>query len=196
MLSSAAILAGGRATRFGGRDKGALLVDGRAIRERQLDALRAITSDIVIVGGPDPKAAGTRHVADLATGCGPIGGLYTALLEAAHDQTIVIACDMPFVTDPFLRFLADALGDADAAVPRTARGLHPLCAVYARRTVDAVADRIRAGRLKMTDLFEDVRVRIVDANAMRAFGDPDHLLANVNTPAEHAGLEPLKNHEA
>lgn len=195
MHSSAAILAGGRATRFGGRDKGALAVGGRPIRDRQLAVLRAITSDIVIVGGADPKVEGVRHVPDLATGCGPLGGLYTALLEAAHERTIVIACDMPFVTAPFLRFLAESLGDADAVVPRTARGLHPLCAVYARRTVDVVADRVRAGRLKMIELFGDVRVRIVDADALRAFGDPERLLANVNSPADHAGAEALENHE-
>lgn len=195
MQSSAAILAGGRATRFGGRDKGALLVGGRSIRDRQLDALRSITNDIVIVGGADPNVEGTRHVPDLATGCGPMGGLYTALLEAAHERTIVLASDMPFVTAAFLRFLLESLGDADVVVPRSARGLHPLCAVYARQVVDAVADRIRTGRLKMADLFGDVRLRIVGADAVRTFGDPDRLLANVNTPAEHAGAEALENHE-
>ena len=47
---SVAILAGGRATRFGGRDKGMLLVDGRTIRDRQVAELSSLTDDILIVG--------------------------------------------------------------------------------------------------------------------------------------------------
>jgi molybdopterin-guanine dinucleotide biosynthesis protein A len=50
---SAAILAGGLATRFGGRDKGALLVDGRAILDRQIAELAPLTTDLLIVGGHD-----------------------------------------------------------------------------------------------------------------------------------------------
>lgn len=195
MLSSAAILAGGRATRFGGRDKGALPVAGRSIRDRQLAVLHAVADDVVIVGGPDPRVPGARHVPDLATACGPLGGLYTALLEAAHDRTFVVACDMPFVSAALAAFLLASIGDADAAVPRTARGLHPLCAAYARTAVDAVAARLRTGRLKMIDLYDDLRVHVVEADALGTFGDPDRLLANVNSPAEYAGLDALESHE-
>ena len=45
MSISAAILAGGRATRYGGLDKGALLVDGRSIRDRQIAELAAKLTD-------------------------------------------------------------------------------------------------------------------------------------------------------
>src|SRR5512142_1923325 len=120
MQSSAAILAGGRATRFGGRDKGALVVEGRTIRDRQLDVLHEFTDDVVIVGGRNPRAPGVRHVPDLATACGPLGGVYTALLEATYDQTVVLACDMPFVTAALLQHLAASLDGVDVALPRTA----------------------------------------------------------------------------
>ena len=46
---SAAILAGGLATRLGGCDKGALLVDGRAILDRQIDTLTPLVEDLMIV---------------------------------------------------------------------------------------------------------------------------------------------------
>lgn len=189
MHVSAAILAGGRATRFGGRDKGALIVGGRTIRDRQLEVLHALTDDVVIVGGADPRADLARHVPDLATACGPLGGLYTALVEAAHERVIVVACDMPFVTAALLAFLVESLGDADAVMPRTSRGLHPLCGVWSRNAIDVVADRLRVGRLKMRDLVAELRVHIVEGDALAAFGDPRRLLANVNTPADHAGLE-------
>ena len=49
-MHSAAILAGGGATRFGGRNKSALVVDGATMLDRQLDALAPVTDDVMIVG--------------------------------------------------------------------------------------------------------------------------------------------------
>src|SRR5947209_2761255 len=104
-MLSAAILAGGQARRFGGRDKGALLVDGRPIRERQLAELAPIAGDILIVGSSGPVRQGSeadgrpvRVVADRVSGCGPLGGLHTALLESAFETVIVVACDMPYLS--------------------------------------------------------------------------------------------------
>jgi molybdopterin-guanine dinucleotide biosynthesis protein A len=179
----AAILAGGRARRFGGADKSALLVGGRTIRERQLEALRAVTPDVrVIVEDPVP-------------GCGPLGGLHTALSETAADATIVVACDMPYLSAPLLRHMCGLAAEADAVVPQTERGYHPLCAVYTRACLAPIARRLEAKRLKMTDLFDDVRVRVVTADELNAFGDPRRLLANVNSPADHRELEALQGHE-
>src|SRR5262245_29629765 len=98
---SAAILAGGRASRFGGRDKSTLVIDGRTILDRQLTELRPLTTDILIVGGrhaPPPA----RLVRDLVPGGGPLGGLHAALADSHGDATIVIACDMPYVSAAFL----------------------------------------------------------------------------------------------
>src|SRR5579864_4053041 len=83
---SAAVLAGGRAMRFGRRDKSALVIDGLTILDRQTGMLSAVADDVMVV----------RE--DLVPGCGPLGGLHTALSRAQHDATLVLACDMPFVT--------------------------------------------------------------------------------------------------
>jgi len=196
---SAAILAGGQATRFGGRDKGSLVVDGDTIRARQLGVLSQIAEDILIVGLPDvpaiPQGLAVRAVADRVPGCGPLGGLHTALSEARGEAIVIIACDMPFVAAPFLAHLLSLTREADAVVPATDRGYHPLCAAYTRACAEPVARRLAAGRLKMTDLLEDVRVRVVPAEEMRAFGDPDALVANVNTPGEFRDLEALQGHK-
>ena len=73
-------------------------------------------------------------VVDRIGGAGALGGLYTALVEAPTEQVLVIGCDMPFLTAPFLRYLAERGRDADAAIPRDEHGRHPLCASYVRRT--------------------------------------------------------------
>jgi molybdopterin-guanine dinucleotide biosynthesis protein A len=190
-IFSAAILAGGRATRFGGRDKGALLVAGRPIRQRQIAALSQIASDLLIVGGEPtrPLTNGVRHVADQVPACGPLGGLHTALVEACGAATIVVACDMPYLSAPLLRHLLALTADADAVVPRTERGYHPLCAAYTPACIEPIARRLADGRLKLTDLFDDVRVRVVAVDVLQEFGDPDWLLANINTPDEYGSIE-------
>jgi molybdopterin-guanine dinucleotide biosynthesis protein A len=191
---SAAILAGGRARRFGGRDKGALVVDGRSILERQLAELAMITEDILIVGGTSaPRPA--RLVFDRVAGCGPLGGLHAALDEARGEATIVLACDMPYVSAPFLIHLLSLTGEADAVVPRTEDGYHPLCAAYTRACLAPLTARLSEGRLKMTELFEDVRVRVVTGEEVDAFGSRHRLLANVNTPAEFNSFVTLQGHQ-
>lgn len=193
-MYSAAILTGGRAVRFGGRDKGALVVDGHTVLDRQLAELSVVADEILIVGTGTARN-GVRVVPDLVPGCGPLGGLHTALTEARGEATIVLACDMPYVSGPFLAHLAGLTRDADAVVPRTEDGYHPLCAAYTRACLEPIARHLRDGRLKMTDLFGDVRLRVVTAEEIDRFGNRHRLLANVNTPAEYQSLEAPKSHE-
>ena len=195
-MHSAAILAGGQATRFGGRDKSALMVDGRTILDRQIATLAPLTDDLLIVGGPNvAHGPAPRFVPDIVPGCGPLGGLHAALTEARGDALFLIACDMPFVTPAFVAHLLSLAGDADIVVPQSEHGYHPLCAVYTRACLEPVAARLANRRLKIRDLVTDVRTRVVAVEEIRRFGSPDRLLANVNTPAEYADLEALQGHK-
>ena len=191
---SAAILAGGLATRLGGRDKSALLVDGRAILDRQIDALTPLVDDLMIVGHR-VNVPGARVIADIVPGCGPLGGLHAALTSARSDVLFLVACDMPYVSSALVEHLLSLAGDADAVVPQTERGYHPLCAVYTRTCLEPAAAQLADRRLKMLELLERVRVRVVPIEEIRCFGAPDRLLANVNTPADYAGLETLQGHK-
>jgi hypothetical protein len=80
-MQTAAILAGGRARRLGGRDKSRLVIGGRTILERQLDVLRSLVPRIVIVANAPEQFtdAGVAVLADALPGCGSLGGIYTAL---------------------------------------------------------------------------------------------------------------------
>jgi molybdopterin-guanine dinucleotide biosynthesis protein A len=196
-MHSAAILSGGRAARFGGRDKSALVVGGRSILLRQLRELTQVAGDVMIIGGNPPRdAIGTARVLqDHIPGCGPLGGLHAALAEATGEAVVVVACDMPYVTAALLRHLLTLTCEADAVVPRTARGYHPLCAAYTRACLEPVVRRLGDGRLQMSGLFDEVRVRSVTGDELGAFGDPDRLLANINSPDEYLELAALQGHE-
>ena len=199
---AAAILDGGRATRLHGVDKGGLVIGGRTIRDRQLDALSGLVDDVFLVGGPaaDPaidSGAGSRtgdraglpHVPDLLAGRGPLGGIQTALHQAGDAAcTLIVACDLPFVARPFLAFLLARALEADAAdvvVPRSGDRLHPLCATYNRRVREAVDRRVASGALAVQALFDDVRVDVIAPEVVATFDPEGVMFWNVNTPDEY-----------
>ena len=182
-----AILAGGRARRLGGVDKSALRIGSVPIFERQLKALEGLADRIVVIGGePDRYAPGfVRVVPDRVPRAGALGGLYTALCEAETPYVLVIACDLPFVHARVLeRLAALADGTIDAVVPRTADGMQPLCAVYARRLRNRVRRRIESGHLKVQDLLAAVSVREVGPDDLASLDPTGHSFFNVNTPGD------------
>ena len=106
-MVTAAILAGGHATRLGGADKSALVVGGETILTRVLRQLESVTSQVVLVGGAvrGSHASGLPIVPDRYANAGPLAGIHAALAEAPSSHVLVLACDLPFVTAPFLTHL-------------------------------------------------------------------------------------------
>lgn len=184
---SAAILAGGRARRFGGADKAALMIGSERIIDRELAALAGVVDDIRIVGGDMDRYAGfgVRVIADAIPNAGPLGGIYTALLDARHDRVLVLACDLPFVTRDLLSRLAAEGDDRDDAVmPRSSRGLEPLCAWYHRRVSAVLRARIDRGSLSVHTVVDVLRVRELGLEAL-APDAGDEAFENVNTPHDY-----------
>jgi molybdopterin-guanine dinucleotide biosynthesis protein A len=187
----AAIVAGGRARRFGGADKSRLIVEGRPIIVRQLEVLRRITPSVAVIANDPARFAdlGLPVHADVIPDCGAIGGLYTALVHAPADRVIVVACDLPFLSEPLLARLVELAGTADAAWVQTARGPEPLLACYRRSARDSIRGEIDAGRLRAGDLAHVLKIAVVDEAVVAAFGPVDRLLSNLNTPDDHARVQ-------
>lgn len=187
-LCTAAILAGGQARRLGGRDKSALLVGGWRIIDRQIAVLREVTDRIAIVAN-DAGRYGTTGVpvwADLRPDTGPLGGIYTALVHATTAQILVMACDMPFLQAPFLRYLVECGREVDAAVPRSPNGYEPLCASYGRQSAELIRARIDRGQLDLMGLLDKLRVRVIAPEEIAPFDPAGTLFFNINTPEDYA----------
>ena len=75
---SAFILAGGKSTRMGA-DKAFVLLKGRTLLARMLEAARSLTSHVRIVGDPAKYGAFAPVVHDIFPACGPLGGIHAAL---------------------------------------------------------------------------------------------------------------------
>jgi molybdenum cofactor guanylyltransferase len=185
---TAAILAGGLARRMDGKDKARLAFAGRPLIEHQVSALRQITESIIVVGGDPARFTelGIHPVPDAFDQCGALGGIYSAIIASDHPRTLVVACDMPFLSVPVLRRLVRPSGpEVDVVMPRSLEGPEPLCAVYAARCAEPIRRRIERGLLKAADVSADVRVEEVDAGELATY-DPDGLMfVNVNSPHDY-----------
>jgi molybdopterin-guanine dinucleotide biosynthesis protein A len=176
---AAAILAGGRARRMDGVNKGTLVIGRSAIIDRQLETLGDVATDIFVIGPSDVSwtSRGLRVIPDEIPNAGPLGGIYTAIVRSPCERTLVVACDMPFLSSALLRRLA-AVTDADLVIPRHARGYEPLCAIYSRACADDIRDRLARGLNEASRLPIGLRVTEIDVDNERFF-------VNVNTPHDY-----------
>jgi molybdopterin-guanine dinucleotide biosynthesis protein A len=186
---TAAILAGGRASRFGGTDKSALVIGRSRINQRELAAMSPVASEILIISNAAARypGLGIPVVGDRVAGAGPLGGIYTALVSARHPWVLIVACDMPFVSTMLFETLVGAIDDdADAVVPRSARGLEPLCAMYAQRAAPILKRRLEAHEWRVGEMIAELRVREIAGAALAGLEDDGRLFENVNTPHDYA----------
>lgn len=180
------ILAGGAASRFGGRPKGLEVVGGARILDRLVAEFERALGEIPLLVANDPDAGawlpGMPVVADTTPGLGALGGIWTAV-SAGPAPVILTAWDMPFVTSRFLVALAEGLEGHDACLPASGgpRGVEPLCAAYGPACEAAIAAAVARGDQRAIGFHRDVRVHILPAAEVAALGDPERLFFNVNT---------------
>ncbi|HZB26592.1 MAG TPA: molybdenum cofactor guanylyltransferase [Vicinamibacterales bacterium] len=195
---TAAILAGGVARRMGGADKSSLPLGGERILDRQLSALRTLTDSILVVGGAQGRyeALGLRTVPDAIPAGGAMAGIYSAIVASPHAWTLVVACDMPFLSAPLLLELAARRSALiDVVMPRTPDGLQPLCALYSERCAPSLRSRLERGLLRASEIVGDVRVEELGPDEIAAY-DPDGLMfVNVNTPHDYERAKEVVDRE-
>jgi molybdopterin-guanine dinucleotide biosynthesis protein A len=191
-----AILAGGGATRFGGRPKGLEVVGG----ERILDRLARVMTDalgeppLLVANAPDAPGwrPNLRTVSDSKPGYGALGGIYTAVLSAPA-PVVCVAWDMPFVSEPLLQALADGLTTYDAILPESGgrRGVEPLCAGYGPACAEAIAASLNQGDLRAIGFHGRIRVGTLSHDQIEALADPELVFFNVNTAEDLSRADQL-----
>jgi molybdenum cofactor guanylyltransferase len=184
------VLAGGRASRMGGRDKAFAAVGGEPIAVRTLRLFGRIFPQVVVATSRPERfrALGAETVADVHPGCGPLAGIHAAMRVARHPHVFVAACDMPGLDADVIRFLLARIAVADAIVPRWDADVEPLHAVYAVRLLPVIEAQLRAGRHAMRDLLAGVRVDYVDEAELARIRGTAASMLNVNTPEELAAI--------
>ena len=197
-----AIIAGGEASRFGGKPKGLELVGGKRILDRLAEVMTAALGQPPLLVANAPEAGGwrpdLRTVADVRPGVGALGGIYTAVVESPA-PVVCVAWDMPFVSGALIRELAGRLAEHDAVLPESGgrRGVEPLCAAYGPACRAAISDSLTSGDLRAIGFHDRIRVGILPLARVRELADIDLLFFNVNTAEDLVKAEQLwRQHES
>jgi molybdopterin-guanine dinucleotide biosynthesis protein A len=196
-----AILAGGRARRYGGQDKSRLVVpdghDGRTIIVCQRDLLQRVAGTSCIVTTEADRRARPDRFADLGlpvatdviADAGALGGIHAALTHTvatgrAATRVLVLACDLPFLTVELLSALAELALVGDGAWVRGPRGPEPLIACYQCQALPRITAALQAGERRAGALGDILTLGELGPEMLATFGDPNRLTANVNSPEE------------
>jgi molybdenum cofactor guanylyltransferase len=159
------ILAGGSSSRMG-RDKSRLRLGGRTL----LAHIRATA-----------KTVGLPHRiirCDLVSHCGPLGGLYTALVTSLADATLFLSCDMPFVSAGLLEMLLLKAKRNETALFVEANGLVGFPLLLFRQTaLPVVESQLEKRVFSLQQLSQALRSQTIRLAARQACE-----LFNVNTP--------------
>jgi molybdopterin-guanine dinucleotide biosynthesis protein A len=186
VIITGVIQAGGKSTRMGGDPKALMELGGRRIVERVLDVVRQVAERVLLVTNtPDLYAyLGLPMVPDVFPEGGSLGGIYSGLRAAPGDAAFTVACDMPFLSVAVARLVVGRAAEADVVAPRIGEQWETLHACYGKACLGPMERCLRAGRLKITGFFDEVRVVALSEAEIAAVGDPGVVFMNVNTPAE------------
>jgi molybdopterin-guanine dinucleotide biosynthesis protein A len=179
------ILAGGASSRMQ-RDKAALTYQGKSQLDRVFE-LAARHVDRVFVSvraaqATDPARAGKPLILDAFDGGGPIIGIRSALAHRPGSAFLVLACDLPFLSDAAVgrllaardpQRLATAYSSAHDGLPE------PLCAIWEPAAAAALAAFQAGGRSCPRKFLITHDAKLIAPFDTRA-------LDNVNTPEEYA----------
>jgi len=186
------ILAGGGSTRFG-RDKALVEVGGTPMLERMVELVRGVTKQVKLVAAPGKYSAfGVETIEDQWPGEGPLGGIITALEDAAEgsangEWNLIVSCDMPFLTRGWLAFVCERATKSKAQVvlPHSRSGPEPLCACWQTAAASKLRSGFERGVRKVTEGIALLRAEVLDEADWKRFDDEGRLFWNMNTAADY-----------
>lgn len=184
---SAVILAGGRATRMGGEDKGWVALAGRPLIDHVLERLRPQVDEVLI----NANRSQTRYQAlapvisdDNNDYLGPLAGMQAGLAAAHHDWVLFVPCDGPALPhDLMSRFRAALTPDTELVVAHDGDWLQPVVALLHKSLLPSLTHALTEGERKIDIWLARHKMAVV------SFADQPDAFINLNSPAELAAYE-------
>ena len=181
------VLTGGTSSRMG-RDKAFLPSpnNGISLIAHQATLLRSIGADDLLISGHagvDYGIPGARVVTDAVADCGPLSGLAVVIAAARHPRVLVIAVDLPHMTEAYLKkILANAAGNT-GVVPHGPDGFEPLAAVYPKSFLPWIENALAVGHLGLQPLIQAAVTGFI-LNPLSIDLSERPLFTNWNSPAD------------
>ena len=175
------ILAGGRALRMGGQDKGLILLAGISLIERCINALSPQVNQLFISANRNIAQYQKLTFPVLQDSIdqyeGPLAGLQRALEASPDMPVLVLPCDAPLFPDQLVvRLLKAYQEDAYLAViPHDGTRLQPLFGLFSPSSLASLNQYLAAGQRKVEAWVTSLPHKVVD------FSDQSAHFLNINT---------------
>lgn len=185
---SVVVLAGGRNSRMGGRDKAFLSVNGEPAIDRMLRVLSEEFHQVIVATNSPAKYGDydVELVEDEFPHLGPLAGIHAGLSRVESPYAFVIACDMPFLRLEPIRFLIERIDGQDAIIPRWEGDIEPLHGVYAVALRDPIELALRSGVTAIREFLPRIQAEYVSEHLLRGIPGAEESFRNLNTPEEAA----------
>ncbi len=185
-----AILAGGENRRIP-FIKGLLNVNGRPIIERSVRILGDVFGRVVISTNLPERYfyLGLPLIGDCRCERGPMTGVVSTLLATTGEALFVVACDMPFISDGLIRYMAERYErecsregkEYEAVIPLFRGNREPLFGIYTRSALAILERGIDEGERSLMRTLEGHRVLFVEEEEVRARDPLGDSFVNINT---------------
>lgn len=175
------ILAGGRARRMGGQDKGLILLSGISLIERCIHALSPQVSQLVISANVNIAHYQTFTfpvLQDLTNNhAGPLAGIQRALAMSPDMPVLVVPCDAPLLPAQLADRLLTAYQKKGcfAVIPHDGTRLQPLFSLFSPASLESLNQYLATGQRKVDTWVTSLPHTVVD------FSDQSAHFVNINT---------------
>lgn len=178
------ILAGGQASRMGGKDKGLIELNQKPLIQHVIERLSPQTPQILINANRNHESYsqfGKVFSDQFADFPGPMGGIHAGLVNASTDWVGFVPCDSPQInTDLVERFCAAVEANTDILVAHDGEFKQPVFTLYHKRVLPKLTAFLERGDRKIILLYKECNTAYVD------FSDSPACFVNLNTPEELA----------
>ena len=187
----ALILMGGKNSRMNGNVKGILKIKNSTFLEKIQETLNDFSSIYLSINDKFSKEQkqnfenmGFKIIEDIYKEIGPLGGIYSSLLNCKEEYLFITACDMPFITKNSIEVLCNKVDkNTDGVVFYDKNNkLYPLGAIYSKNVLPIIEEMIEKKYYKLSYLIEKsnfVKINIEKTDI------PLKVLSNINTLQEY-----------
>lgn len=184
------ILAGGESSRFG-CSKALYQFEGRPMISGVIDALQDIPSRIIVEVAPGESESfsallGNRVIIseDSEKFRGPIFGLSKAMQAVAEDITIVVPCDVPFISTALFELLFECIGEHQASIPILNGYPEPMISIYRSEPLKvAISEAIKSSETRFSSILDYLDYVAVPEEYMLSKSIDKKTFTNLNRPA-------------
>ncbi|NNC67648.1 MAG: molybdenum cofactor guanylyltransferase MobA [Gammaproteobacteria bacterium] len=179
------ILAGGKARRMGGIDKGLIKINGQAMIQYVLDVLKPQVKQILINANrnvSEYKKFGYPVISDqLEDFQGPLAGIAASMEVAKTKYICTCPCDGPLIARDLISRLFSEVSktnDIKIAVAYDGKRLQPVYALIDCELLTNLIDYLKSGERKIDRWYTQHNFKAVD------FSDRQDCFININTPED------------